>query len=220
MSVFNWEGFLRQWSGELLEAMDECQHRHLPPEILESGWLGYPQATDAQISQAEARLGRALPPSYREFLKVTNGWRQTTPFIHRLWSTEEIDWFSARHAGWIESFGEKYNDQAHRVNVSNHAKSNGCFSQSGIFQISDESYFVYGDDQDCMNLRLEYLHTALEISEPGDSSIYLLNPQVINVHGEWEAWFFGDWLPGADRYRSFQEMMQAEYRNFLELRES
>jgi SMI1 / KNR4 family (SUKH-1) len=219
MTHFNWESFLRQWSWELLEAMGECQN-DLPPEILQSGWLGYPHATEAQIIHAETRLGRTLPPSYREFLKVTNGWRQTTPFIHRLWSTEEIGWFATRHSSWIDAFSQKYSQQNLRLPVNPHAESNGFSNHSGKTNISDESYFVYGDDQDCMNLRLEYLHTALEISEPGDSSIYLLNPQVINVHGEWEAWFFGDWLPGADRYRSFQEMMQAEYRNFLELRES
>jgi hypothetical protein len=42
---------------------------------------------------------------------------------------------------------------------------------------------------------------------------------VINHHQEWEAWFLGDWLPGADRYPSFQAMMEAEYINFLEMRD-
>jgi SMI1 / KNR4 family (SUKH-1) len=219
MSSFNWESFLRQWSRELLVAMGEG-HDAMSPEIWASGWLGYPQATETQITHAETRLGRALPPSYREFLKVTNGWRQTTPFIHRLWSTEEISWFTTRHADWIASFTEKYARQNYRSNATHRAATNGSSASSEILEVTDNSYFVYGDQQDCMNFRVEYLQTALEISEKGDSSIYLLNPQVINAHGEWEAWFFGDWLPGADRYRSFQEMMQAEYRNFLELRES
>jgi hypothetical protein len=35
--------------------------------------------------------------------------------------------------------------------------------------------------------------------------------------GEWEAWFFANWLPGATRYRSFQGMMEPEYQNFLAL---
>ncbi len=49
------------------------------------------------------------------------------------------------------------------------------------------------------------------------SAIYLLNPQVVTEEGEWEAWFFANWLPGAARYRSFQEMMEAEYQDFLAL---
>ncbi len=86
--------------------------------------------------------------------------------------------------------------------------------------VSDNEYFIYGENQDCSKLRTEYLRTALEISDKGESSIYLLNPQIVTESGEWEAWFFGDWLPGADRYRSFQEMMQAEYKIFLELANS
>jgi hypothetical protein len=39
----------------------------------------------------------------------------------------------------------------------------------------------------------------------------LLNPKVIDENGEWEAWEFGNKIPGAYRYRSFWEMMQATY---------
>lgn len=45
----------------------------------------------------------------------------------------------------------------------------------------------------------------------GDAAIYVLNPQIVTPEGEWEAWLFADWLPGAARYRSFQDLMQAEY---------
>ncbi len=47
--------------------------------------------------------------------------------------------------------------------------------------------------------------TALEISdhEVSGSAVYLLTPQIITPEGEWEAWFFAHWIPGAERYRSF-----------------
>jgi hypothetical protein len=45
----------------------------------------------------------------------------------------------------------------------------------------------------------------------GDSAVYLLNPQVVSEDGEWDAWFFANWLPGATRYRSFAEMILKEY---------
>ena len=58
-------------------------------------------------------------------------------------------------------------------------------------------------------MREEYLQTALEISsDSDDGDIYLLIPEVINLEGEWEAWHFGNKLPGANRYRSFYELMQ------------
>lgn len=185
---------MRRWSQEALASHDPTS---LPNDIQDSGWLGYPSATDAEIAQAESRLNTIFPPSYRAFLKVSNGWRQTTPFIDRLWSTEEIEWFTTRHSDWIEDFIRRYGDR----DLEN-----------------DANYEIYGPDQDCRTLRSQFLYSSLEISQKGDSSIYLLNPQVTTANGEWEAWFFGNWLPGADRYRSFEELMQAEYQNFLELR--
>ncbi|HEY3110361.1 MAG TPA: hypothetical protein VGL23_16490 [Chloroflexota bacterium] len=41
---------------------------------------------------------------------------------------------------------------------------------------------------------------------------------MVTPEGEWEAWFFANWYPGASRYRSFWELMQAEHASFLELR--
>lgn len=209
MNTFHWEIFLRRWSQKLIESVKNNQEK-LPLEVIQAGWLGYPGATEEQIVAAETRLGITLPPSYREFLKVSNGWGQTTPFIHKLWSTEEIEWFSRRRPDWIDSFMKRYEDDY----------LDSQDSRLGTPLISNEEYFVYGDAQDCSKLRGSYLQTALEISDIGDSAIYLLNPQVITEDGEWEAWFFGNWLPGADRYRSFREMMKAEYENFLELREA
>jgi SMI1 / KNR4 family (SUKH-1) len=208
MSIFDWESFLKRWSQETVEAIASDQNK-LPPSVIKSGWLGYPGATEQQIAEAEARLNITLPPSYKAFLKVTNGWRQTTPFINKVWSAQKIEWFSVKNQKWIDAFLEK----------SGHLPAESSNSSSSPPSISDEEYFVYGEKQDCSKLRCEYLQTALEISKRGEGAIYLLNPQVVTPDGEWEAWFFGDWLPGADRYHSFQEMMQAEYENFLELRE-
>ena len=49
--------------------------------------------------------------------------------------------------------------------------------------------------------------------------MYLLNPMVVTPEGEWEAWMFAHWLPGARRYRSFWELMGGEYRMFLRVRQ-
>jgi SMI1 / KNR4 family (SUKH-1) len=208
MSNFDWESFLKRWSQEMLESVDRDRNT-LPVEVAESGWLGYLGATDEQIARAETRLGITLPPSYRAFLKVTNGWQHATLFINKLWSTEEIEWFNVRHPEWIDALLEKFGSS-----VAD--SSQGSFRSHSI---PDDEYFVYGDEQDCSKIRVEYLQQILEISPRGEAAIYLLNPHVVTEEGEWEAWFLGDWLPGADRYRSFQDMMQAEYESFLELRE-
>lgn len=213
LRTFDWYKFLEQWSHEFIATSPK--KNHLPEEVVASGWLGFPGATEEEITQAETRLNISLPPSYREFLKVSNGWRQTTPFIYRVWSIDEIEWFVTRHRDWIASFVEKQMRLQYEYRDHDHETNGRLYPPL----IPDSEYFLYGEEQDCQKIRPEYLNTALEISEKGESAIYLLNPRVVTETGEWEAWFFGDWLPGADRYRSFQEMMEAEYKTFLEMRE-
>jgi hypothetical protein len=125
MANFDWHELLTQWSRELIEANDFIED--IPLEIIASGWLGYPGATEDQITQAETRLRAKLPPSYREFLKVTNGWRQLNYFIYKLWSTDEIEWLVVRHQDdlinpWLEGY-----------------TSNGLDSMS----VSDEKYLIF-----------------------------------------------------------------------------
>jgi hypothetical protein len=190
MDAFDWKIFLQDFSRELL-ADDEIRLQH-PPDVVRGKWLGYEGASDIQIAAMEQRLGLQLPPSYRQFLQTTNGWRNTGYFIQRVWPCARVNWFRERHRDWISAYHSQYKK---------------------LPRISDEDYLVYGDEQDSAFIRTEYLEKAIEISEIGDSAIYLLNPEVVH-EGEWEAWVFADWLPGASRYRSFQELMVAERQGF------
>lgn len=194
----DWRALLARWSAELIAA-GAAAGGPLPPEVVASGWLGYPGATEAQLGAAEVRLGARLPPSYRQFLAVTNGWRHTGTFIDRLWPAEEIDWFRVRHQDWIDA----YTDPADDAPVP----------------LSDEAYRVYGDEQSSVTFRPADLRAALEISDVGDSAILLLNPCVVAPDGEWEAWFFANWLPGASRHPSFWALMEDEYASFRRLAE-
>jgi hypothetical protein len=214
MPEFDWKTLMVQWSRAVLESdlypddetelpdesfgwMDDFGIWHSKPlekpaELMASGWLGYPGASEEQIQQLENRLGLPLPPSYREFLKLSNGWRRLNEEIYKLWSTKEVDWFAANYQGFIDGW-----------------MSSNC-------PISDEEYFVYGDEQRPTSFRAEYLQAALQISKEGNGvSFYLLNPKVITKEGEWEAWFFSTRLAGVSRYRSFWDLMNAEFEIFL-----
>lgn len=194
MDRSEWQAFLAQWSAALLR--DPQVVANVPLDVIRSGWLGFPGATAAQVTGLEARLGAPLPPSYRTFLTVSNGWCHTTGFIYRLWSTEEVEWFAVSHQDWVDAY----------------------VAPAGP-PVPDEDYYVYGEAQSSVTMRPEYLQTALEISDVGDSAIYLLNPRIVTPDGEWEAWFFANWLPGAHRYRSFEALMRREYESYLRLRE-
>lgn len=147
------------------------------------------------LATAEQRLGSRLPPSYRSFLECTNGLRQPKPFLPSrggdFWPVQDLDWFRTRNGEWIDAYTE------------------------APYEVPDSLYFVYGAQQDCVQFRAEYLRDCLEISHDGDSAVCLLNPRIIGTDGEWEAWFFANWYPGAARYRSFAELMHAHYDSFL-----
>ena len=193
MGVFEWGSLMTEWN----ERLFRC-HRvvdELPSEVRRSGWLGYPPATEEQIRSTEARLGVALPPSYREFLKVANGWRTLGRFTGQIWSTENVQWFRTRNQSAIDDW------------------LLGALA-NGPAIIPDDEYLVYGGAQHSYNVRFEYLPSTLEVSEMVESQVYLLNPNVMTAEGEWEAWFLAPWLWGAERYRSFWDLMKGEFELF------
>jgi hypothetical protein len=179
---------MTQWNSAILSS---SLREYIPQPTLDSGFLGKSGASEAQFAQLESRLETQLPPSYREFLQFTNGWGKLTHFIHKLWSAEEVDWFRIRNQDWIDAL----------TSIPVYPK------------ISDEEYLRY-DDQRIPIIRLEYLPRTLEVSDTGEGSIYLLNPEIVTPDGEWEAWVLESW--GEDtRYPSFWDLMRAEYQGFL-----
>jgi hypothetical protein len=192
MSEFNWRAFLQQWSRDLYQRLDDEAIEQLPTEVITSLWFGFPGATERQIDSLEHRLGKTLPPSYREFLLVTNGWRQLDLSIDRMLPTDEVNWLRLTNQSLVEEWGA-----------------------SGP-EVDDSMYYVYGAQQDPSAVRSRYLRTALEIGNGQDLAHLLLNPEVATNNGEWEAWFFATWLAGADRFRTFQDLMESLHSEFIE----
>ncbi|MFD9395958.1 SMI1/KNR4 family protein [Streptomyces sp. NPDC060000] len=87
---FNWREFLGRWQEEWVpradaDADDDGQTVVHP---------GRPGAQEPAIAAAEERLGRRLPPSYREFLAVSDGWQvDQTAGVYQLGGVADIGWF-------------------------------------------------------------------------------------------------------------------------------
>ncbi len=196
----NWPALLRTLSHATITLRDPDFMPDPPcdPAVRSADWLGCPPASAEEISRLEARLDVRLPPSYREFLSVTNGWGAVGKFIDRVFPAAEVAWCrdveNEMIDGWME--GEADNPYP---------------------PVPDEQYFIYGKDQNSGLLRAEYLPGCLQVSDIGDVTVLLLNPAVQTPEGEWEAWFFAAWLPGAQRYRSFYELMEGELESALKL---
>ena len=74
------------------------------PLDAEGKWLGSESATEKKIRACEKRLGTELPPSYRDFLKTSNGWRFMAPSIERLHGCDDLEWFRDRNQAWIDAW--------------------------------------------------------------------------------------------------------------------
>ncbi|WP_406192397.1 SMI1/KNR4 family protein [Kitasatospora sp. NBC_01560] len=141
----DWRTFLTRWSEEWADS-----HRHaeaLSPDDAAArrrGWLGADPATEADIAAMEDRLGRALPPSYREFLRVSNGWRHAGAFVWKLAGTREAHWHNdAMSLGeeFDEAWGEEDNPGEVRAQV-------GLWSRALQLDVESDITFVLLDPQD------------------------------------------------------------------------
>ncbi|MFJ5226668.1 SMI1/KNR4 family protein [Streptomyces sp. NPDC088400] len=92
-TAFDWRPFLLKWSGEWADSTPDGKTRSEDDEAARRArWLGFPPASEERIAVLEKRLGRRMPPSYREFLKVSDGWRHAGGSVWLLAGTEAACW--------------------------------------------------------------------------------------------------------------------------------
>lgn len=140
-------------------------------------------ATQAEVTGVERRLGKPLPPSYREFLAASNGLFKAHPN------------FSLLPADEVCLLADDFPDWAHAGEIGTEA--------------SDDVYFAYGEDQDPIWMRWRYMENAVRVSDVVEGDVALLIPDV-RFGDEWEVWMLGLKLLGAYRYRSFAEFFERE----------
>lgn len=154
-------------------------------------WPGSPALSEEHLLSVENRLKIKLPPSYRAFLLVSNGWRRASREVPVLRPVEKIEWFKKEHRDWVQAYVDPMQGM-------------------GALLPAEQDYFNYGGEKSS-DFEPKHLAHALCISEIGDDAVLLLNPMVIWPDGEWEAWLFANWIPGAIRYRSFADWMRHEH---------
>ncbi|HET6502555.1 MAG TPA: SMI1/KNR4 family protein [Amycolatopsis sp.] len=93
----DWKPWLTRWSEEWISSAEPGD---LDSAVLTQCWLGFAPATEDEVAAAEARLGMRLPPSYREFLLSTNGWRNAGCFVFRMRDTSNLGWLRDHEPHW------------------------------------------------------------------------------------------------------------------------
>jgi hypothetical protein len=101
----NWKPWLARWSREWISSAESGT---LESNVLRDGWLGYAPATPDAIAAAETRLGVRLPPSYRDFLLTTDGWRDAGMFVSQMRDTSSVGWLADIESFWAEGWDEFY----------------------------------------------------------------------------------------------------------------
>lgn len=111
-TAFDWRSFLLRWSEEWARHLPGGETRGEDDEVARrAGWLGFPSASEERIAAMEERLGRRMPASYREFLKVSDGWRHAGGFVWLLAGTEGARWHNDE-SGLAEMFEEYLDEDA------------------------------------------------------------------------------------------------------------
>jgi len=111
-TAFDWRSFLLRWSREWADSLPDGKTRREDDEAARrTRWLGFPPASEERIVAMEKRLGRRMPPSYREFLKVSDGWRHAGGFVWLLAGTEGARWHN-NESGLADMFEEYLDEDA------------------------------------------------------------------------------------------------------------
>ena len=84
----NWKEFLNNVSITLLESEDLNHEYKETPEK----WLGFEPAPETEIIKTEQRLNITLPPSYKEFLRTSNGFKQLSCGVWNIFPANSIKW--------------------------------------------------------------------------------------------------------------------------------
>lgn len=97
MPRMDWKPWLSRWSAEWIQSSEPAD---LDPQVLRDRWLGFAPASEEAVAAAEARLGLPLPPSYRDFLLTTDGWRDAGSFVWRMRDTATLGWLRDIEPYW------------------------------------------------------------------------------------------------------------------------
>lgn len=72
---------------------------------LQPDWSMQPGASADDLNALEMHLGTSLPPSYRSFLKASNGLDTPNYHVQSFLGTKEIEWFSVANYKWADMYG-------------------------------------------------------------------------------------------------------------------
>jgi len=99
-----WREFLSSYSDDYLRMATDEELACLDDVQRANRWLGYQPAGEEAVGVAEERLDVRLPPSYRNFLLTSNGWRDIDPELSEMFRVDEIGWFAEKESQLLDAW--------------------------------------------------------------------------------------------------------------------
>lgn len=88
----SWRRYLAEYSADVLRTADDDDLTEVSDEQRDRLWLGFDGATAERLDALQRRLGATLPPSYRAFLEVSDGWVHLSTFMWTMRTTTTAGW--------------------------------------------------------------------------------------------------------------------------------
>jgi hypothetical protein len=194
----DWTAILARLNALLLKS--DRWKENLTPEALSSNWCGLLPATEGELTRAENHLGVILPPSYRSFLAISNGWRPFSHFVERLLPVGEVEPYRTVNPEALAMIRQHYMDD----------------------DLPDKDYLDYATPEHMVALRTRYYPDCLLVGKSWgvEDDMILLNPHITFHDDEWEAIFFANWVPGNLRHRSFYDLVVASVETLERIQKS
>ena len=165
---------------EMILAEDDIAET-LPCEVRDTGWLGFPPCSEADIAKAEDRLGVSFPNSLRQFYLITNGWRNVSHSVYAILPIEQIDFLPTV--------------MPELAQIIEDAAPNGFFMKL-ILEFNSPVEMPAAETQAIMDETVTRPLRSIVLSTEGDATTMLIDPESDVGNGEWNVGAWASWHPG------------------------
>lgn len=147
----SWASLLRNISALSIRQNTELYSE----ELISSQWLGNDPASEQELLTAERKIGMPLPPDYREFLKVSNGFLAHSYSSPGLARVEGIDWLSQFDDDVLDIVAGYIKDTLEEEKPKYPGLSTKCLLVSGMYEETEVLLFpTIDNDWQCWSLTL------------------------------------------------------------------
>ncbi|HEX3050762.1 MAG TPA: SMI1/KNR4 family protein [Aggregatilineaceae bacterium] len=183
MVSYDWKTWLKRWNSLLIEKLDPDDYQYYDSSIIQAVHSGWLGFEGCSVEQIEALETRLGSGLPPSYRQFLLA---SNGFLQPGMLVPRL--LSCRDIDWLRVIEKNVFDS----------------------WLNWRSEVMAAQRDDDTSLFLQHIESMVVISEKEESGSarYLLR---VSADGEWEAYYYAHWLPGARRYDSFWHLMQAQF---------